>query len=254
MVGRIRAPDRDARTRCSRAPPPPTGALGRDTGYPVGHAPSRSGLVASSLLALLVLARLLPARAGAVVRSDRPLHRRRPRAGRLSGPRGARPEDATTSAAPETLDSGRNCSPANLGLARGAGHQRGSLRRRDVDVRGRAGRGPRGVHRAGPRPRTRSATSTTTSADAAGRTTITGQTSPTIAGRQGRRLDTKTGERIQTVVVWPSAEPDIVNVVITNDLPDARIQDAIDAFGGADVPVPARHGLVRVVGGRLCRP
>jgi hypothetical protein len=25
---------------------------------------------------------------------------------------------------------------------------------------------------------------------------------------------------------------DSVNVVITNDLPDARIQDAIDAFGG----------------------
>jgi hypothetical protein len=35
------------------------------------------------------------------------------------------------------------------------------------------------------------------------------------------------------VVVWPSTKPDVVNVVITNDLPDARIQDAIDAFGGA---------------------
>ncbi len=33
------------------------------------------------------------------------------------------------------------------------------------------------------------------------------------------------------MVVWPSADPDIVNVVITNDLPEARIQEAIDAFG-----------------------
>jgi hypothetical protein len=37
---------------------------------------------------------------------------------------------------------------------------------------------------------------------------------------------------MQTVVVWPAAEPDTVDVVITNDLPDARIQDALDAFGG----------------------
>jgi len=34
------------------------------------------------------------------------------------------------------------------------------------------------------------------------------------------------------VVVWPAADADTVNVVITNDLPDARIQDAIDAYGG----------------------
>ncbi len=72
-----------------------------------------------------------------------------------------------------------------------------------------------------------------------------------IAGRPGHRLDTKTGERLQTVVVWPSAEPDIVNVVITNDLPDARIQDAIDAFGGAlMLKFVMRHGLVRLIGGR----
>ena len=72
----------------------------------------------------------------------------------------------------------------------------------------------------------------TQSAHAAARTEIVGQSAPTIAGRPGRRLDTKTGERIQTVVVWPAADRDSVNVVITNDLPDARIQDAIDAFGG----------------------
>jgi hypothetical protein len=69
------------------------------------------------------------------------------------------------------------------------------------------------------------------SARSANRTEILAESSPEILGRSGHRLDTKTGERLQTVVVWPSAEADRVNVVITNDLPDARIQEAIDAFG-----------------------
>ena len=70
-----------------------------------------------------------------------------------------------------------------------------------------------------------------TSARAANRTEVTAESSPTLAGRAGRRLDTKTGERLQTVMVWPAAEADRVNVVITNDLPDPKIQAAVDAFG-----------------------
>jgi hypothetical protein len=70
------------------------------------------------------------------------------------------------------------------------------------------------------------------SARVSAKTEILGASQPMIAGRPGNRLDTQTGERLQTVVVWPSAQPDVVNVVITSDLPDARIQDAIDAFGG----------------------
>ncbi len=69
------------------------------------------------------------------------------------------------------------------------------------------------------------------SARTANRTEILAESSLEVLGRSGRRLDTKTGERLQTVVVWPSADADRVNVVITNDLPDARIQEAIDAFG-----------------------
>lgn len=65
----------------------------------------------------------------------------------------------------------------------------------------------------------------------ANRTEILAQSEPSIAGRPGHRLDTKRVERVHTVVVWPSAKPDHVNVVITSDLPDARIQEAIDAFG-----------------------
>jgi hypothetical protein len=63
------------------------------------------------------------------------------------------------------------------------------------------------------------------------RTEILGQFELSIAGRTGHRLDTKRVERLHTVVVWPSAQPDHVNVVITSDLPDARIQEAIEAFG-----------------------
>ena len=44
-------------------------------------------------------------------------------------------------------------------------------------------------------------------------------------------MDSTTGDRTQTVVVWPAAEPDTVNVVLTNDLPDARIEEAVAAFG-----------------------
>jgi hypothetical protein len=69
------------------------------------------------------------------------------------------------------------------------------------------------------------------SARAASRTEILSERPATIAGRPGRRLDTMTGERLQTVVVWPASAPDLVNVVVTNDLPEARIADALAAFG-----------------------
>lgn len=69
------------------------------------------------------------------------------------------------------------------------------------------------------------------SAEAGQRTEILAQSESVIAGRPGRRLDTKTGDRLQTVIVWPAADSDFVNVVISNDLPEARIQEAIDTFG-----------------------
>jgi hypothetical protein len=33
-------------------------------------------------------------------------------------------------------------------------------------------------------------------------------------------------------VVWPAAAKDRVDVVLSNDLPDPKIQAAVDAFGG----------------------
>jgi hypothetical protein len=135
------------------------------------------------------------------------------------------------SAAPQTLDSGRNCTPGNLGALESKGI---------TEVRFAGGTWTFGAERAAVLAIFTAdgldaaglSDFYTQSAQAAARTSVTGQTTPTIAGRPGFRLDTETGERTQTVVVWPAAKADVVNVVITDDLPDARIQDAIDAFGG----------------------
>jgi hypothetical protein len=133
---------------------------------------------------------------------------------------------------PGTLDSGRNCTAANLGVLASLGI---------TEVRFAGATWSFGAERAAVLAVFRThglsgealADFYAASARAAARTKIVATSAPMIAGRPGRRLDTMTGERVQTVVVWPSAEPDVVNVVITNDLPDARIKDAVDAFGGS---------------------
>lgn len=132
---------------------------------------------------------------------------------------------------PVTLDSGRNCTVTNLGSLASLGIS---------EVRYAGGTWTFGAERAVVlavfRTHGLSAEALdafyTQSAQAAPRTQIVGRSGPTIAGRPGRRLDAKTGERTQTVVTWPGAADDTVNVIISNDLPDARIQDAIDAFEG----------------------
>jgi hypothetical protein len=63
------------------------------------------------------------------------------------------------------------------------------------------------------------------------RTKIKALTTPTIQGRPGHRIDTEAGDVLQTVVVWPGADAGRVNVVLTSDFPDAKIQAAVDAFG-----------------------
>lgn len=133
--------------------------------------------------------------------------------------------------APDTLDSGRNCTAENLGSLAQSGFE---------EIRFAGGTWDFGGNRAAVLV-VFSAPGLTadaiaefyaTSARQANRTQITGESSPTLADRPGRRIDTTTGSRTQTVVVWPAAEPDVVNVVITNDLPDPKIQAAVDAFGG----------------------
>jgi hypothetical protein len=132
---------------------------------------------------------------------------------------------------PDTLDSGRNCSQENLGVLTSAGID---------EVRFAGGTWDFGGERAAALVVFQAPDLTAddvaafyaASARAANRTTVTGESTPTLAGRPGHRLDTMTGERVQTVVSWPAAEPGVVNVVITNDLPDPKIDAAVEAFGG----------------------
>jgi hypothetical protein len=132
---------------------------------------------------------------------------------------------------PTRLDSGRHCSPASLGSLATAGFS---------EVRYAGGTWDFGGDRAAALVVFQADGLTADaiadfyaeSARAADRTTVTGESTPTLGGRPGRRLDTMTGSRTQTIVVWPSSEPGIANVVITNDLPDPKIQAAVDAFGG----------------------
>lgn len=131
---------------------------------------------------------------------------------------------------PGTLDSGRNCSGPSLGSLAAAGI---------TEIRFAGATWSFGAERAvvlavfEANGLTADALGDfyANSASTASRTELLAGSTPTIVGRGGRRLDTKTGERLQTVVVWPSADADRVNVVISNDLPDDRIQEAIDAFG-----------------------
>jgi len=132
---------------------------------------------------------------------------------------------------PDTLDSGRNCTVTNLGSLASLGI---------TEVRFAGGTWTFGAERAAVLAVFSSkglsaealAAFYLQGAQAAPRTQIVARSAPTIAGRPGHRLDTKTSTRVQTVVTWPAADGDVVNVVITNDLPDARIQDAIDAYEG----------------------
>lgn len=132
---------------------------------------------------------------------------------------------------PDQLDSGRNCTAENLGSLADAGIE---------ELRFAGGTWDFGGNRAAALVvftapgLTADAIADFYEASAAGanRTRITGTSEPTLAGEPTRRLDTTTGSRIQTVVVWPAADPDSVNVVITNDLPDPKIEAAVAAFEG----------------------
>lgn len=133
--------------------------------------------------------------------------------------------------APGRLDSGRSCSTTNLGSLATAGY---------TEVRFAGGTWDFGGDRAAALvvftakglTAAQVADFYASSAQAADRTTITGRSTPTVAGRPGQRIDAETGDRTQVIVVWPSADADVVDIVIANELPDTKIQAAVDAFGG----------------------
>ena len=132
--------------------------------------------------------------------------------------------------APDRLDSGRNCSAENLG----------SLAAEGIDeIRFAGGTWEFGSDIAavlavfdaeGLTVDTMADWWVSTAGDSS-RTQILGNGDVEIAGRDVRRLDTKTGERLQSVLVWKGAGPDQVYVVLTHNLPDPKIEAAVAAFG-----------------------
>jgi hypothetical protein len=132
---------------------------------------------------------------------------------------------------PVTVDSGRHCSPTNLGSLAAAGITEVRYAGGTWDFGGDAA-GVLAVFEADGLTAAQIAEFYATSARAADRTTVNDESTLTLAGRPGHRLDTTTGSRTQTILVWPAADPDVVDVVIGNELPDPKLLAAVDAFGG----------------------
>lgn len=136
---------------------------------------------------------------------------------------------------PASLDSGRNCSTANLGTLAGHGVK-------EVRFAG-------AVWTDGPQSGVTLAVFQAPGLEAdwmgewyeasarAGR--VTGRirvTRITVGGRPASRMDLVNGDSTQVVIAWsagpgtPSAAGNVVNVVIAADEREARIQEAISAF------------------------
>jgi hypothetical protein len=131
--------------------------------------------------------------------------------------------------APDTLDSGRNCTPQNLGTLAGHGIT-------EVRFGGGiwGGDGSRGITLA-----VFQAPGLTAAwlgewyeatARAARHTTSFDPSGMLISGRQAYRLDVTNGDKVQTVIVWPSPDGDLVQVVLASDETDEAISAAVAAF------------------------
>lgn len=136
---------------------------------------------------------------------------------------------------PRSLDSGRNCSTANLGSLASHGV---------TEVRFAGGvwpEGNRGITLAVFEAPGLSADWIgewyEASARGARQTGSIKISKPVVAGRPANRLDLVNGESTQTVITWQSAASDsasewgaLVNVVIASDEPEDAIQQALAAF------------------------
>ena len=130
---------------------------------------------------------------------------------------------------PEKLDSGRNCSSTNLatlanhGIAEvrfaGGSWSDGGSKGRTLAVFSAPGLQADWIaewYRA--------------TAERGRRTENFEQTAVTIEGRPGTRLQLVNDDRHQVVVVWPSADGAVTQVVIGSDVPNALIGEAIASF------------------------
>ncbi len=130
---------------------------------------------------------------------------------------------------PTRLDSGRNCTPTNLGTLAGHGITElrfaGGLWERSstsgitlvvFEADGLTAAEIGEWYEAGART--------------ARRTQALKPSRPLVDGRQGYRLDLLNGDVPQTVVAWPSADGRVVQVVLAADVSRPEIEAAIAAF------------------------
>ena len=130
---------------------------------------------------------------------------------------------------PVSVDSGRNCSAANLGSL--AAHGVNEVRFAGAVWRDAAQSGLTLAVFQAPGLRAEWIGEWYEASARAGRSTGSIQANrPTVTGRAAYRMDLVNGESKQTVIAWPSADGAVVQVVIAADEPEARIQDAIAAF------------------------
>ena len=53
----------------------------------------------------------------------------------------------------------------------------------------------------------------------------------TVAGRQARRIDVVWSQTGQTIVAWPSADGERINVLLAADIGDARVAEILETYG-----------------------
>lgn len=68
-------------------------------------------------------------------------------------------------------------------------------------------------------------------ADATQRVTVVSATNEQLNGRPGFRINFLNGDSRQAIVVWPSADGAVIQVVIASDVDETKVQAAIAAFG-----------------------
>jgi hypothetical protein len=130
---------------------------------------------------------------------------------------------------PDTLDSGRNCSAAELATLAGHGIREVRYAGATWFLSGNAGI-TLAVFSADGLTAEWIGEWYEATARAARNTRQIDPTRPQVAGREGYRLDTLNGESVQTVIDWAAPGGDAVYVVIAADAPVALIDAAIAAF------------------------
>ncbi len=137
--------------------------------------------------------------------------------------------------APTRLDSGRNCTAANLGTL--AGHGLKEIRfAGGLWTDGTQNGVTLAVFRAPGLQSDWMGEWYEASARAGRQTGGITLSKTTVAGRPANRMDLVNGDSNQTVITWPgapgtaSADGDVVFVVIAADEPESRIQEALAAF------------------------